>query len=348
VTKVLAFVLACAAWFAVATAARADDASLEDAARSSDPKVAADALYRMAEAEDAAGAYASAVVHYRASVARLPSFRYAPKAMTRAATLDAHSEGGFAPYTRLESVRRDPKASDDGPSIDALAHDAESFPPGPTRSEAWMVCADAYLARLHRRADGEAALRRVIDDPKADALMRRQAASELVDALIDDGNLEGARDTAQTMAKLLDARMMKRVVVAVRRRWLHRTSIADLAFFVLLAAFAVARAASHGAFADVRRALRGSVVFAVGFALYVALTGGALASAYETGNAEPFLVFGAVLVPIVVLARAWGAAGSGAAGARFGRAMVCASAVFAAAFLVLETVNAQYLEGFNL
>jgi len=348
VTKVLAFAFAWAALVALATGARADEPSLDDAARSSDPAVAADALYRRAEAEDAAGAYANAIRDYRASVARLPSFRYAPKAMTHAALLDAHSEGDFKPYARLESVRRDPKASDDAASIDALAHDAEAFPPGPTRSEAWMVCADAYLSRLHRRADGEAALRRVTDDPKADALLRRQAASELLDALIGDGDLDGARDASQSMAKLLDAKTAKRVVVAARRRWLHRASISDLVLFALLATFAVARAARRGTFGDVRRALRRGVGFAVGFAVYVAVAGGVLASEYETGNAAPFLIFGVVLVPLVVLARAWGAAGSGAAGARFVRAVVCASVIFAAAFLVLEAVNVQYLEGFRL
>ncbi len=348
VTKWLAFAFACAAWIAIATGARADGASLEDAAQSSDPMVAADALYRLAEAEDAAGAYAYAIQHYRASVDRLPSFRYAPKAMTRAAVLQAHSEGDFRPYARLESVRRDPKASDDAASIDALARDADTFPPGPTRSEAWMVCADAYLSRLQRRADGEAALRRVTGDPKADALLQRQAASTLLNALLDDGDLEAARETSQTMAKLLDARMIRRVAVAARRRWLHHASIAELALFSILAAIAVARAAARGAWSDVRRALRGGTGFALAFAVYVALAGGALASAYETGNAAPFLIFGAALAPIVVAARAWGAAGSSAGWARAARAVVCASAVVAAAFLVLEAVNVQYLEGFKL
>ena len=84
------------------------------------------------------------------------------------------------------------------------------------------------------------------------------------------------------------------------------------------------------------------------FAVYVALGGGALASGYEAGNAEPFLVFGVVLLPIVLTSRAWGAAGSAATAARVARGVVCATAVVAAAFLVLEAINGQYLEGFKL
>ncbi len=344
----LAFALAWAVLVVLTTVARADEPSLQDAARSSDPLVAADALYRMAQAEDAAGAYASAVEHYRAAVTRLPSFRYAPKAMTRAALLDSHAEGDYRPFARLESVRLDPRASDDPAAIDALAHDAQSFPPGPTRGEAWMVCAEAYVSRLHRRADGEAALRRVIDDPKADMLLRRQAAAQLLNALIDDGDIDGARDLANADAKLLDPKLARRIVVAVRRHWMRLGSLADVALFCLLTAAAVAGAARRNALDRVRLALRRSAWFMIAFGAYVALTGGVLASAYETGNAEPFVVFGAALVPIAILARVWGAAGSGSLPARVVRATVCASVVFAAAFLTLETVNVQYLDGFNL
>lgn len=349
VKRLIAFALVWVALVVVAPGAHADEgAALADAAQSSDPQVAADALYRMAEAEDAAGDFAHAVQHYRAAVTRLPSFRYAPKAMTRASQLEAHSEGDYRPFARLDAVRRDPKTSDDAAAIDSLARDAEGFPPGPTRGEARMVCADAYLARLHRRADGEAELRRVTDDPKADPLLRRQAAVELLDALLDDGNLEGAREVTESEGKLLDRKQARRIVVASRRRWLHRGSLVVLALFGLLAATAVVRASLRGALGGVWSALRGGAWYALAYAAWLAIAGGGFASAYETGNAEPFYGFAATLLPIAALARAWSAAGSRSAPARVVRATMCATVVLAAAFLVLEAINVQYLEGFSL
>ena len=86
----------------------------------------------------------------------------------------------------------------------------------------------------------------------------------------------------------------------------------------------------------------------VPFAAWAALVGGVLASEYEAGNARPFLLLGAFVVPLTLLARAWGAAGSAARAARVARAVVAASSVAAAAFLLLETLDVTYLEGFGL
>ncbi len=322
--------------------------ALQATSQSNDPAVAAPALFALAEAEDARGDYAHAVSDYRAAVAKLPSLRYAAKAMMRAALLDSHSEGGWGPFTQLEAVRRDPNVSSDPKAIDALASSADSFPPGPTRSEARMLCAEAYVSRLHRRADGEAALRKVIDDPRADGLVRREAANELVTALIEDGDLASAQTTALALGRTLDASMAKRVTELLRRRHVHIAAIVDLALFALLAAVSIVRAASRRALVEVRLALKRTAPLVLAFAGYVALVGGALASGYETGNAEPFFAFGAVLVPVAIIGRAWGAAGSKGPAARIGRAALSASAVAAAAFLMLEAVNGQYLEGFKL
>ena len=322
-------------------AGAADDAS--------DPRAAADALYAQAEKEDAAGEYGHAAAHYREAVARFPGFRYAPKAITRAAVIEAHREGDWRPFAQLEAVRRDPQASTEAGPIDALAKAIDGFPPGPTRSEAWMVCADAYVSRLHRRADGEAAFRKVVDDPLADGLVRRQAAGGLLEAMIADGDLEAARTTAHALGHQLEAKQVHKVDILIRRRRLHLASVVDLALFALLAVAALVRAQRvQGGLGDVGAALRKLAPVGVVFAVYVALAGGVLASDYETGNAEPFLVFGVVVLPIVMAARAWGAAGSAATWARVGRAVVCVTAVVAAAFLVLEAINGQYLEGFKL
>jgi hypothetical protein len=84
------------------------------------------------------------------------------------------------------------------------------------------------------------------------------------------------------------------------------------------------------------------------FAAFVGLGGGALASGYEAGNAAPFLALGAAVLPVVLVARAWGAAGSTRAAARAGRALVCFVTVLAIGFVVLERIDPQYLGGFGL
>ncbi|MDB4995280.1 MAG: hypothetical protein JWM74_2712, partial [Myxococcaceae bacterium] len=58
------------------------------------------------------------------------------------------------------------------------------------------------------------------------------------------------------------------------------------------------------------------------------------------------------LVPLLLIARAWGAvAGSGESTGRWSRAFragLSAASVLAAGFLVLESVDVAYLEGFGL
>jgi hypothetical protein len=98
----------------------------------------------------------------------------------------------------------------------------------------------------------------------------------------------------------------------------------------------------------VRGAIRRVFGFVVGYGIYVAAAGALLASGYENGHARPFVLLGAALPPLLVLARAWGAAGSSAPTARGARALVAAASVLGASFLVLERVDASYLEGFGL
>ncbi len=332
------------ALLAFALVLRASPAGADDAA---DPQTAAASLYARAEAEDARGDYKQAVADYRAAVGLLPSFRFAARAMTRAALLDAHSEGNWGPYSQLEAVRRDPAATSDPKAIGRLATAADAFPAGPTRGEARMVCAQAY-GRLNRRAEGETELRKVVDDPSADGLLRREAASLLVNALLEDGSFADAQATAARLGTNLDVSMAARVTELVRRHRVHLAAVADLSVFALLAVVALARASLRGALANVLAALKPTSFAALGFAAYLAVAGGWLASSYETGNATPFFAFGVALVPIALAARAWGAAGRTSTAARALRAVVSASAVMATAFLLLELINGQYLEGFNL
>ncbi|MBX3223094.1 MAG: hypothetical protein KF795_21455 [Labilithrix sp.] len=93
---------------------------------------------------------------------------------------------------------------------------------------------------------------------------------------------------------------------------------------------------------------RASSGLVVGYAAYVALGGAALASGYEAGRAQPFLLFGATLVPILFFARAWAAAGSTRARSRAARAAVACASALAAAFLVLEHADGDWLRGLGL
>ena len=106
--------------------------------------------------------------------------------------------------------------------------------------------------------------------------------------------------------------------------------------------------ATSGSLAAVRHAVKQTSGIAAAYAAYVALGGALLASGYEAGTARPFLSFGAALVPIVLLARAWAAAGASHAAARRARASLCGLGAVAAAFLVLETVDVTFLEGMGL
>src|SRR5207237_726408 len=78
-----------------------------------------------------------------------------------------------------------------------------------------------------------------------------------------------------------------------RRGWLHRGAIADVGGVALLAALGIARGRSR----DAGRAMRTTAPWAIAFAAYVAVAGGALASAYESGNMAPFVALGAALAP---------------------------------------------------
>jgi len=96
------------------------------------------------------------------------------------------------------------------------------------------------------------------------------------------------------------------------------------------------------------RALRSMLPAAVLFVAFVALGGGFLASQYETGNARPFLLLGAGVLPMVLLARLWSVVGSQARAARVARSLLCGAGVMATAFMLLEVMTPQYLEGFGL
>lgn len=340
-----------------ANAALSGDPGTIDAARADferaiaandDPEAVAEAYFGLGRIDEQQGAFAKALADDRAAMAAAPNTRWAIRASDRVDWLRARCEGDFAPLARLERVRRDAALSEDPAAIDGLAKDAESFPPGLVRVEARMLVAEAWLGRMRRPDDAVGELRKVTVDPKADALTVRLAERELVDALAGAGRIDEAVAEAHAHASHLDPRFVRQVNRLLRRRAVRRASILIMAAFIALAAAAMARAQRRNALGDAWQALRSVGPVAALFVVFIAGAGGVLASNYESGNALPFVALAAAVLPLVLVARAWGAVGSDARAARVGRALLCGASVVAMAFLLLDMVNPTYLEGFGL
>jgi hypothetical protein len=293
-------------------------------------------------------AFGPALAEYRQAVVAAASTRWALRASDRIDWLRARSEDDFRPLTALERVRRNPTVAADPAAIDELARQADAFPPGTVRVEARMLVAEAWLGRMHRPEAAVAALRAVSDDPKADHLTARLAERELVDVLATSGRIDEAAAEARSHANRLDARFVRQVVRLKVRRSVRYGALGVIGSFGALAAISIGRAARRGALGVAAGELRRLAPVATLFVAFVALGGGLLASNYESGNASPFLLLGVAVLPLVLVARAWGAVGSGSKPARVARALLCAVTVLAAAFLLLDSVHPQFLEGFGL
>jgi len=249
---------------------------------------------------------------------------------------------------KLERVRNDPRLANDAATIDALVRDAESFRPGPVRVACWVLAAEAYANRLDRPRDAEPLWRRIAIDPHADVILARKANRDLVTALLARGDYAGATDVAATGGDRADPKLTKDVARAVRRHRVHIASIIVLVVTLAFAARAWIGAARRGSAGAVARAVKRTAPLMLAYALYVAIGGALLASGYEAGTSRPFLLFGAALLGVLVLARAWAAAGAPARNARAFRAVLAATSALGAAFLVLESVDVAYLEGIGL
>jgi hypothetical protein len=266
-------------------------------------------------------------------------------APTASASGDALSA---ASLSNLDRIRSDPGVADDPREIDALAREAEGLAPGPLRTQARMIVAEAWRGRMQRPNDAVDELRKVTGDPSTDPVTGRLAERELVDALLADSKLDRAADEARANTARLDPPFVARVQRLARRQTWTLAAMADLTAYFALAFLAIAHTWRTRTWEGVVRSIRQMTPLAVGFATYVAIVGGVLAAQYETGNATPFLVLGAAVVPLVLVARAWSAASSGNLAARIGRALLCTTSVFSAAFLVLRAVRSEYLDGFGL
>jgi hypothetical protein len=313
-----------------------------------DTETTAHALFQLADKEEVELAFARAVGDYRACVDAAPHSRWAARASERADWLIARSEGDFVPLLRVERFRRDPALASDRVAIDELAHEADAFPPGVVRVEARMLVAEAWMGRMGRPEDAIAELRLVAQDPSSDPLTASLAEGQLVEALISGNRINEAANEAHAHASLLDARFVRNIDRLVRRRWVLGAAIATLVAFGALATHALFRAWQRRVLQSAVRALREVTGVAVPFTAFVAIAGGVLASRYESGNARPFLMLGAAALPLVLLARAWGAVGSPRPLARGSRAALCGATLLAAAFVLLDVVSPDYLEGFGL
>lgn len=315
---------------------------LERAAVFGSPQTAAEAYYFLADADERDLHFALALEHYEACLAHLPSNRYAQRADARASYLRTHSEGDFMPLTRLEQIRRDPKVTGDAAAMERLARDAEAFPKGAVRNEARMVVAEAYFSRLGRPDDAHAPLAAILAEDDGDPLLRQQAAQRLVDLDLPAGRFAEAKSAATRVAKERPA-LLARVRRLERRHWVHFAAIGAVAVFALLAVAGILRGRKH-----LGGEVRAFLPWALAFAAYTGAMGAMLASSYEQGNALPFVAFAVSLVPLALLSRGWGASGASTPTARAGRATMSVVAVLAAAFLLLERIDARYLESFGL
>jgi tetratricopeptide (TPR) repeat protein len=318
--------------------------SFDRAAAGDDALAAAEALYQLADMDEDDMAFAAALDHYRASIARAPQSRYAPRAETRIDYLRRHSEGDFAPLKRLESVRRDAHFAD-APTIDALAKDADAFPPGRVRIESWLVVGDAYQRRLNRPDDALTAYRKILADADGDPLNKQQAAHDAVDILSARGDYAGALDAA-SVVEAYDGALTIQVRRLARRAKLRLGSKVTLGALLVgtVAAVAMGLRLTRQATPDLTRFAR----LALAFALYVGVAGGLLASGYEGGSVRPFVALGGAIFLVACLARAWALFGSKAPAARVVRAIVCGASVVAAAFLLLDRIDPAYLDSFGL
>jgi len=206
---------------------------------------------------------------------------------------------------------------------------------------------------MRRPADALPLLRAIARDPSADAETARLAEHRLVAALLDAGAASDAAREADAHPGGIDRVLAARVRRMIRRRAARWAAWSALAVQAGGTGFALVRAALSGAsrgiaFPVAGRAALSLSPLALALGAYCAAVGAGLASLYEGGRGAPFAWLGAAVVPLALVSRAWSALGSNRAVARLGRAVVCAAAVLAAAFLVLAGVDPAYLEGFGL
>jgi hypothetical protein len=219
--------------------------ALQRATLADDDRVAvAEAYFRLGVLEEQDRAFERALAAQRACLAEAPTSGWARSARNRIAWISARSEGAFVPLARLERVRRDPGLASDPASIDALAREAETFPPGRVRAEARMFVVETWQTRPGKQDDTIAELRKVIVDPSSDSMDAFFARHHFVEALLAAGRLDEAASEVRTHQ--FEPKIKVEVERLVRRRTLRWSAIAELVAAVGLAIVVVVRALAVG------------------------------------------------------------------------------------------------------
>lgn len=253
---------------------------------------------------------------------------------------------------RLARIRESAALASSRAEVDALARDADGFSSDTARIDARLLAAQAYLGRFGVPPLGRALLRRVASDPAADALTAAQATNLLVRSDLDDGLVDDARVDVAAHAFGVRRELLMLVEARVRRRALHRACLLLVGAVAVAVASSVARGVVRSRGRVTAVAVGDLAGVALAFGVSVAVGGGGLASLFTGSAALPFVGLGAALVPVVLAARAWSASASPLGGSsrasRACRAIACAGAALASAFLVLEGIDASYLASFGL
>ena len=206
-----------------------------------------------------------------------------------------------------------------------------------------MLVAEAWSTSLARPTDAERELGALLEDPSGEPPLRAQAAMRLAEMAMARGDVAMAKRAASRVATI-DEPLVVRVARWARRRVIERLAAGVIGVFVVGALATALRRIQRLS----RTELRAFAPRAFAICAYLALGAALLANAFEQGNALPFLLVPACLLPILLLARAWALTGSSSRLARTTRATLSAAAVLAVAFLVLDRVDVRYLESFGL
>jgi hypothetical protein len=330
-------------------AARAAE-PLPDAARGAAaagaPSALSAARFEGAERARSEGRFEEALAGYREATAIDPSARFAVAARARASELEAHAEGGFAPFAKLEAVRRDPAKREDRASIEALERELGGFPEGRVRSEAALLVGEAFWHRFGEPRRAIAPLTFALEDAAADRLTRSLALRGLATVWRDLGEIGQARDLLERYPDLAPETLAE-VLRLDRRGKLLAISLAVLAVIAAIGAGSLVHAARRlGGVREVQRAVVRPL--SVAFSLYLGGAAAILVHLRGEGDPRPFLWLGLGVLVMDVIARTWRLASDDRrAVLRAVRVVTCVAGVLAFSFLSIELTHEGDLSSFG-